>query len=211
MQHFSILAVFCAVLLVQCEGQAQLIPRITRAPNVCCLKSRYSYTPERLSNPVTAVTYSAASVATQESNTFGLYVSKYQEKDIKSFPLKQSALTSDHCQISDVAVTVRRDGTWTLSCRATQNPNLVDDQQRPRFVRFSKNMFAITLRAYTDYEVAIDLQPTELANPAIESIPVHPFWLKRSQERRILLHDRSAVLAKHFDLLDRFEVDLQYE
>lgn len=196
-----------------CAGDAiaqfrPLLPRRTRAPRVCCFKSTYNYEQDRLSNPVTEVTLTAvapvADVTTVQNGG-------YKPVQIKTFALRNPGIAIDHCRVSGVAVTIRSDGKMTLSCRAEQNPNLVPEELRPIAVRFERNRFRLTIRPYTNYQVAPENGATALGRPAVDSIVVKDWWLDRFQVKNEVWHGQSEMVRLNFDLINRLEIDLQYE
>lgn len=201
----ALLAVFLlAPSTVWADGPLKLFA--TRTQRVCCLKD-YGYRVDHLSSPVTGVSFADAS----SGDTTAVSSQGYRDIDLKRFPLREAALTSDHCQISSVSTVIRRDGTWTMGFRAVQDPELVLREERPKFVRFSQNHFYVTLRVYAGYRLAADSNQPSLARPVVTQFPAKAFWMRRGEIRQELASGTDLQLKQHFDRIDRVEVDLQYE
>ncbi len=207
----AVLGIVIAANLPSAEGQ--IFPGLshTKARRVCCLKD-YGYSVDQRTNPVTAVSFATVNTvsAGQVTNTRAAI-----PENIKAFPLRQSSLRLDHCEISAVAFVVHRNGRWTLNLKATQDPMLVNVTERPRFVRYQQNKFYLTVRAYTDFSIA-GTEDSVLGKPALRSLSMEPFWIQRGRSVNLMLTsdqyggpDRDLEYA--FDLLQRVEIDLQYE
>jgi hypothetical protein len=133
------------------------------------------------------------------------------DRRIKTFIMNQTELRNDHCSIEKLAWTVDSDGNWMLSFDATQDPMSVPDAQRPKFVRFIQNKFYVTIRAYGLYAADDNTDQAAVGQPQLVNIPLEGFWLKRGESKRIFLKDKQFDLKKNFPLINRIEIDLQYE
>ena len=204
------LLIVCSMWLMNAAPPArgQVIPRWTRARRVCCLQN-YGYAVGRLTSPVTAVSFDALP-GTGELRPWPVEL-PYQAEDTKRFPLKQSTLTNDHCQVSQVHFVALRDGNWRMRFQCRQDPTLVNESDRPKAIRFLQNRFVVTVRVVITDRIAPPAGEDRLGSPVVTTIAMPHFWLRRGEVRNKTFAGHSMGLRDHFHGVQRLEVDLQYE
>ena len=128
-----------------------------------------------------------------------------------SFSLRETRLSIDHCSVSRVAVTLEESGAWKVNFTGRQDPFDVPEMDRPRFVRFERNRFFVTVKLFGQYALATDPETMSLAPPQIVELEVPAFWLERGEMDSRFYSDFSPEVAAYFDVITRIEVDFQYE
>lgn len=202
------LTVAAAMLATMSASSAQIIPHVARAERVCCLPGRYDYGYQKLSNPETAVSYRGTDVTSRivSDGQFGPGV------QIRTFPLRDRALTIQHCRISNVVVTLAETGRWSVDFTAEQNPELVDRMQRPRVMLDQQNRFQITVRPLLGESIITPQGQNAVSIPAAAVLYVQPFWLERGQRvNRKATGMANPDIRQSFDQIQFVAVDLQFE
>jgi hypothetical protein len=203
------LATWSCVLCADTE--AQLFPHATQAKKVCCLSGRYDYSYNKLTNPVSSVTFPGI-LDTQSVQGAGAVGDIGRSRiRIKSYALRQRELANDHCRISKVVVTIDETGTWTVSLLAEQNPMLAVEQQRSRFQLADQNRFQITLRPLLGSTAVTPETLDNVDAATVNAIAVTSFWLEKGQQQRIHEEGHDPRLGDRFDSIRHVAVDLQYE
>lgn len=146
------------------------------------------------------------------------------------FKLVQASLVNGHCSISNVALTIRDDGYWSLGLQADQNP--IVPQSNPPLVaaspappriilrgatlpsRFTahikRNQFIIRVRGYGAYPDLTD-PATPSGRPILFALQIPPFWVERELPLRPLpFEGKNGLIAEYFKSVDRVEVELTY-
>lgn len=205
-QRFAILA-FACIMQVESPVEAQILRRRVPARRVCCLKD-YGYSTDHLSAPETVTSFPALPQVGVDPT---LPVNRpYQSSDYRTFSFTSSELRNDHCRLSNLSFVMSRDGQWVLSFRAEQNPDLVEDVDRPQSLRFVQNRLVVTVRCMSeDFRDAAD--SNAVAAPVLVSIPLKGFWLKQRETKHITLSGSNQSLRHNFHLIKKIAVDLQYE
>ncbi len=108
----------CVVAMgLSVPAEAQWFPHATRTRKVCCISGRYDYSSNKLTSPVTSVTFPG--VLDTDSATSTSVRSEWSTRTkvrIKSFPLRERVLANDHRRTSKVVVTVAENGMWSVEC-----------------------------------------------------------------------------------------------
>lgn len=193
-------------------AQAQWFPHATRTKKVCCISGRYDYSSNKLTSPVTSVTFPG--VIDTDSATSNSVRSEHGTRTkirIKSFPLRARVLASDHCRASRVVMTVAENGMWTVDMLAEQNAMLVDEQVRPKFQLYDQNRFHVTLRPLLGDVIVTPDTLNRVDAASVTSIRVAPFWLERGQSKQVHEEGYDARLEDRFDSIKVVAIDLQYE
>lgn len=193
------------VLALAGTANAQLIPRCTSAKRVCCLKD-YGYRGSTLSAPASASTFGA--ILSRSSGT----LETASWNDIKSFQLEATSLQKDHCEIADVSLVIRRSGTGTVRFQVRHDPNLVDEVNRPKFVRYQRSGVNVTLRFIVVDKIGTPSSGRDrVVGPAIEVVQLPTIWVQQFETSNQMFHINSEMCQRHFDQIERVEFDLQYE
>lgn len=195
----SLFVVTCGISVV-CGGH--LFHHPMKARRRCCLPN-HAYSQSQKSNPETATSFTGSIVSA------GLASTTPDSRQVKTFIMNKSELRSHHCSISKVACTVDSDGFWIVNFDATQDPMSVSEAERPKYVRFIQNKLYVTVRVYGQYEVG-DNQAV-VAEPQLVNIPLEGIWLKRGETRRNFVKGHHPDLRTNYSLINRIEIDLQYE
>lgn len=201
-----------AVLLTQLNSIAfaQWFPHATRTRPVCCLSGRYDYSLNKLTNPVTSLSFEGV-LDTASISTAGTSPLASAPTRIRTFPLREKALTIDHCRISRVVVTIAENGEWSIDMVAEQNPQLLTNEKQPRIQLYQQNKFHITVRPLLGSQVVSSNSLDDVAAPTVSSLQVTPFWLEKGQTKNVHFSDYDPQLAARFDSIRQVAVDLQYE
>ena len=182
-----------------------------RLRNYCYLpKYDYQIHPSRKSR---VATETSGSVLPDER----LVASDKQPDGPRTWRIKQFQFTPtaevrvDHCSVSQIAVMLVEDGSWSINFLATQNPQSVPIQLQPTVVRFRRNQFHVEVRGVgLAQEVAVPEQPV-LGKPAHFRFQVTPFWVEQGQRELIQLKGNSPDVQRLFQQIDRVEIDMSYE
>ena len=189
---------------------AQCFPHATRTRPVCCLSGRYDYSINKLTNPVTALSFEGtldtdSALLGSSSPIPGRIVR------VRSFPLREKELAKDHCRISKVVVTISESGDWTIDMLAEQNPALLPHEQQPRVQLYRQNRFHVMVRPLLGSKVTSPASLDDVVAPAVSVLKVDPFWLEKGETRRVHAEGFDSLLAGRFDSIRQVAVDLQYE
>jgi len=185
-------------------------PHTVKARRWCCLP-KYDYSHRRVSLPRSGTTSTAilwprgAVVLSAAGGRNSIPGRIYQ--------LQQSGIQNDHCLLSDVAVTLFENGDWIVSCRAVQNPELVEPDQQPVFERFKRNRFMISVRGLGAFPLTEPTPDGVLAKPMLFNIELPDEWMERGEVRTIRRQQPHGDknVQRYFNDIDRIEVELRYE
>jgi hypothetical protein len=130
----------------------------------------------------------------------------------KVYQLDKATILNDHCQLSNVSVTLLENGDWDVTFRAQQNPNLVEPKVRPVYERFRRNRFRIVVRGLGEFPLRDPAEVPVLAKPVYCELLIPDFWMERGEVRTIRQSGQNCeMVRRYFDHVDRMEVELRYE
>lgn len=132
--------------------------------------------------------------------------------------VKNPALRIQHCQISQIAVSIAQDGGWTINLLAEQNippaplqvpQDVVSSQPIVPFTEhLLRNEFYVTFRFFGHFD-AVD--PTEmLGKQVVTELEIPAFWVQKGVPYQLLRHGFNPQLGDHFTSIDRVEVNFRY-
>ena len=128
----------------------------------------------------------------------------------KVFQFETTALQLDHCAVSNIALTLREDGSWFANFVVTQNPGLVPNEVRPIAERFVRNRFYLKFQP-----LALAPNPPDvprLGEPQPFVLEVAPFWVEKGKTRSIQLGAQQFPAAReYFESIRRVQVEFRYE
>jgi hypothetical protein len=201
---------------------------VTRPTVSCALPSRdYQY--RDFAQPVRSV--SAVAILVREPLPLAGLTAREREqarrtggptmlRAVKAFQfVDRPRLQIDHCSISQITVNVYENGDWTLNLRADQNPlqpvppdtdrDVTTAEEISKFTdHLKRNLFQIQLRCYARTGgITMD---TAVGKPVVIALDVAPFWVQRQQPRWYVDTGNDAWIARHFELIDRVEVEFTY-
>jgi hypothetical protein len=142
------------------------------------------------------------------------------KKKLRSFTMDQPLLKSLHCSIAQAVFTIREDGTWTLSCRADQNPWFtreasalparLADRLNFETNHVLRNAFAIRIRCYGSAAQKDAIKA--IGRPVLAEIAVPSFWVQRGVPLAVKKDSEQprADLKDNFALIDRVEFELGF-
>ena len=201
------------MILVMCDSaDAQWLPHVTRMRRVCTLSGDYDYEANRLSQPVSRLTFPGvlevspgAVVAPAGGGDRRVAVRN------RVFPLREKTLSNDHCSVSKVVVTLSENGRWTVDMLARQDPSFVDEAERAKFQLFEQNRFHLILRPMTAEAGLVPDGVDAVSAPAVAIIRVKPFWIERGKSAQIREEGSDDRVAERFESIKVIAVDLQYQ
>lgn len=208
--------VFIFVIAAPQPGNAQILPRFTRARSVCCVPGSFNLSEARLSNPTSASSFEAVDVelagVASPSPPFPSSVGRAAIKG-KTFRMARVSLVNGHCRVSQVAVLIDETGHCTLDLLAEQNPGLLPRDQRSAAMVHHRNRFVITVRPLVGPDAGNGATGLNLTVPPTAASLNFEFWLERGRVRRIhqVSSTYSAALARAFETVDHVAIDLRYE
>lgn len=128
------------------------------------------------------------------------------------YQLDRSTLKVDHCEVSQVALQVRSDGSWVLSMRADQNrtPGELDVAQYNPKLHLKRNEFQVRLRCLGGFAIPPMLGSPNAGQPVLAAIEPKAFWVENGQPRYIRLVGCNPDLKRDFELVDRIEFEFFY-
>lgn len=178
----------------------------------------YDYRGRPPSNPVSQTTTAAINLTAEEVIVdplerleAGPGAAGTRTLKIKTFQLADSEIRNDCCRLSQVSITICEDGTWIVNAVAEQNPDFVDEVQRPRFFNFKRNRFYVDVRG-VGLATALDPPATRvLGQPQFCHLEFDSFWIEARQKRVMRWTGTSKEIDNTFTLVDRIDVDLRYE
>jgi hypothetical protein len=130
---------------------------------------------------------------------------------VKVYQLSVPEVRVDHCQLTQVAITIAEDGTYLVNCVAEHNPNLVDDKLRPPFFNFKRNGFHLSFRGVGQAQLKDPPQQRVVGQPQYFEIAPQPFWVEAGQKRTMRWTGRCDDVDRYFELIDRVDVELRYQ
>jgi hypothetical protein len=185
--------------------------------NFCHLPC-YDYRGKTPGNPDQQTTFAAIPLTfNQEIVEGGVVVSdepgiaRTKKMAVKVFQLSTSEIRVKHCRLTQVAITVVEDGTWTINCIAEQNPALVDDQERPPLFNFKRNRFFVDFRGVGVSEPNDPPNTRVVGQPQLFQITPEAFWVEAGQKRVMRWTGQSPDADRFFELVNRVDVDLRFE
>lgn len=142
---------------------------------------------------------------------------------LRYFQLKTRGLAVDHCSVTRVAVTLREDGTYTVSFRADQHPLLaggIGDPALPDEMAFrplrtretnhlKRNEFTVRVRLLGT-PGGETLPPAGLGPAALVPLPLKPFWVERGEPVNFFKTEKSPAVGEYFPFIAGVEVDFSY-
>ena len=195
---------------ISSTATAQWIPHSTRARPVCCLPDRHDYSYNRLTNPVTAISFDGV-IDTSSTLRTNIEADSMPTALVKSYPLRQKELRIDHCQLSKVVVTITDSGEWTIDMLAEQNPELLSREDRPRIQLYHQNRLHVTVRPLIGSGVTSASSLDNVVTASVCRLKVPPFWLEKGQSEQIHFSGMEPLLAERFNTIRNVQIDLQYE
>jgi hypothetical protein len=126
-----------------------------------------------------------------------------------------AALEIDHCSISRVALQFYKDGRWTVSLRADQNPqNLLSittaDGQTKLIGHLKRNQFAIRFRCYGDYRVPETVADQTAGKPVLFALNPPEFWVQKAEPFDYSFMGFDDEVREFFTRVDRVELEFYY-
>jgi len=131
------------------------------------------------------------------------------DPDTKLFQWNRANLVIDYCSISMPALRISRNGDWTLSLRADQNPKSETNEYNPT-LHIKRNKFVIKLRCYGSYETLPSETSSKVGRPILAELPVKEFWVENGQPKYVRMTGSSKNASQNFDLIDRVEIEFFY-
>lgn len=154
--------------------------------------------------PVAARVRPAAATATAASTASPVITRLYQ--------LDRPTLAIDQCEISQVALQLRSNGTWVLSLRADQNRRPADPATagyNPK-LHIKRNEFNLQLRCLGSFSIPVTSTSPAAGQPVLAAIVPEPFWVENGQPRYIRAVGCDCELAAALDKVDRVELEFFY-
>lgn len=129
-------------------------------------------------------------------------------RDHKLFQWKEDRLKIDHCEISQVAMRVDRDGTWALNLRADQNRRRTPPRYNPT-LHLKRNQFSIALRCYGNMSGAVSNR--SIGQPVFAEIKIGKFWVENGKPYFLVKSGHEGAIEENFDSIDRVEIEFFYD
>jgi hypothetical protein len=151
---------------------------------------------------------------------------------VKVFQLARRTMQLDHCSLSRVALVLEENGDWTLSLRADQNPWMTGPDREvstPTQLRgpvsaleppiperrlhtegLKRNQFFVKVRFYGAYPVREEVPGLAPGKPVLFELPTAAFWVQRGYPYNFWARGNLFLASRHFDLIDRVEVEFSY-
>jgi hypothetical protein len=167
----------------------------------------YQYRPR--SAPVMAL--SKSPVLLQEVDT----ATGQATKQTRLYQWNEASLEIDHCSISRVALQFYKDGRWTVSLRADQNPqNLLTiptaDGQTRLIGHIKRNQFAVRFRCYGNYQVRETVADQTAGKPVLFALEPPKFWVQKAEPFDYLFMGSDDEVREFFTRVDRVELEFYY-
>lgn len=173
----------------------------------CCIPG-YNYRPHQFTDPTSAGSTRAIAYPIDGSEAA---LASSSVVRLKTFQMNKASLGKDHCQISQVTVTISSDGHWYLHMQARQHPGeLVTAKLRPQFERYRRNLFRVDIRPVGLMTLDRTETTSAVAKPEFPTIPVQQFWIQKDSTERIQRRGQSNLLARHFDVIKQAEIHFSY-
>ena len=141
-----------------------------------------------------------------------------QPQRVKSFQfVKVPTLQIDHCTISDMSVLVHENGNWTISLRANQNPlnarkplDVTTLEPKQLFTdHLKRNQFHVVAYCYAQYGPGDGKEL--IGKPLVIPLVIKPYWVQKQQPCTIFEPGYHPDIQRHFDSLDRVEIEFAYQ
>ncbi len=124
-------------------------------------------------------------------------------------------LQSDHCSLSQMSVLLQKNGMWTVSFRADQNPvNAVQQinvtPAEPRKMATShliRNEFHVRVTCYGGQGYTAG---SKLGQPVIVPLELHPFWVQKGLSHPYYAKGYDERIKEYFETIDRVEIEFKY-
>lgn len=190
-----------------------IIPHKVKAKRRCSLGDRYRYQATN-TTPVSSITFTVLNLTNAEVDTVSnptndelpVTITKIYQQSTQSMPL-------NHCAISNAAVMLQENGNWSINFRATQNPELVIENQKPIFQRFRRNKFFVTFRGLGSVSGARSPDSDNLGRPVLFEQKLEGFWVERGQTRFMFEQSKQKNPRIHdfYNNISRVELLFHYE
>ncbi|WP_417385752.1 hypothetical protein [Gimesia sp.] len=205
----SLVVVGGSFLLTAWAGN--LIPHKVKAKKRCSLGSSYRYQATD-STPVSAVTFTVLNLTDAEVDSSSNPTNPVPEIT-KIYQQSTSGLQLNHCSISNTAILLEQDGSWSINLKATQNPYSVPNNLRPIYLRFKRNKFFVTVRGLGSASGAISPDSDDLGRPVLFEQKLEGFWVEQGQTRFIFEQSKKKDLRirDFYNHIDRVELLFHYE
>tara|TARA_R110002111_G_scaffold240269_1_gene301954 strand:- start:10764 stop:11402 length:639 start_codon:yes stop_codon:yes gene_type:complete len=188
-----------------------LIPHKVKAKKRCSLGSSYRYQATN-TTPLSSVTFTVLNLTDAEvdstsssTNSVPVITKIYQQST--------SDMQLNHCSISNTAVLLQQDGSWSINLKATQNPYSVPNNLRPIFLRFQRNKFFVTFRGLGSASGATSPESDDLGRPVLFEQKLEGFWVEQGQTRFIFEQSKQKDLRMKdfYNHINRVELLFHYE
>lgn len=187
-----------------------------RLRNRCCLPGD-DYSTDRFSSPISgnslrAIRSTAVHPPTPATGSTALVstATASREVSLKVFQIEPARLRIDHCEVSQIAVTVADSGEWHVSFQARQDPRLLEPAQRTEFERFRRNELRLEIRPILVLTARQNAGDAVLGKPELRAIETLQFWVQKEETRRIAERGLSNDLQKYFDQIEQVDVHFSY-
>ena len=135
------------------------------------------------------------------------------QRDKKLFQWRQNSMKIDHCEVSNMALQLNRNGDWILSLRGDQNRVSADDPNRFNpTLHIKRNQFTVKLRCFGNASMATtDPDFAAAGKPIMAEIDPKPFWVENREPRYVVASGNNGWVKTHFDFIDRVELEFFYK
>ncbi len=162
---------------------------------------------ERLLNP--GKTTDKITKKTQIFNNTPAIHSATMQRDKKLFQWREDKMQIDHCEISNMAFQISRNGDWVLNLRADQNRVDPNRQFNPT-LHIRRNKFGVVLRCYGNLFTAPVATGIRTGKPVMAEIEVEKFWVQNGRPKFLVTSNNEPLIVQHFDSIDRVEIEFFY-
>ena len=129
----------------------------------------------------------------------------------KLFQWSQREFAIDHCQISDVAFRIDRNGNWNINLRADQNRR-ADDPALQRYnptLHIKRNRFAVRIRCLGGISSSVEAT-VKTGKPVFCEIEVPEFWVENGQPKFMDKGGFDRQLYENYEFIDHVELEFFY-
>ncbi|QDV52203.1 hypothetical protein [Gimesia fumaroli] len=188
-----------------------LIPHKVKAKKRCSLGSSYRYQATN-ATPVSSITYAVLNLTDAEVDLSSNSLTT-EPVITKIYQQSASSMNLNHCAISNTAVMLQENGSWSINLRATQDPKLVPNTQRPIFQRFRRNKFYVTFRGLGSVSGTTSPESDDLGRPVLFEQKLEGFWVEQGQTRYLFEQSKKKDLRikDFYNHISRVELLFHYE